>query len=86
MVWVFVLCFAEVVDNMQAHAIRYGNLSQIWVGPRLFVFVDNPAHVEIILNSPECIDKGRSYRFLETVLGSGLISMQSEFTPSALQR
>lgn len=63
---------------MQAHAVRYGNLSQIWIGPRMFVFVDNPAHVEVILNAPECIDKGRSYRFLETIVGNGLISMQSE--------
>lgn len=69
---------AEVVSNMQAHADRYGNLSQLWIGPRLFVFIDNPADVELILNSPDCIDKGRSYRFIDTIVGKGLISMKSE--------
>lgn len=72
-----VCTFADVIENMERHSNKYGNLSKVWIGPRLFVFVSNPTHIEQILNSPVCLNKGLSYRFIENVLGPGLITMES---------
>lgn len=63
---------------MARHSDRYGNLSSLWIGPRLFVFVNQPQHIEQILNSPLCIDKGLSYKFIEKIVGNGLITLKGD--------
>lgn len=66
----------EVVENMQKHGQEFGNMSKIWMGNHLFVYVDDPSHIEAILNSPICINKGASYRFIQNFVGMGLITMR----------
>lgn len=48
---------------------------RFWLGTHLFVYTDYPNVIEQILNSPDCLDKGQSYRFLNNVVGSGLITL-----------
>lgn len=51
-----------------------GNMSKFWMANHLFVYIEDPAHAEIVLNSPASLDKGASYRFIEAFLGLGLIT------------
>lgn len=48
---------------------------RFWLGNAFFVYTDNPKIAEIVLNSPHCLDKGQSYRFLDYILGGGLITL-----------
>lgn len=48
------------------------------MGNHLFVYVDDPSDIEAILNSPICINKGASYRFIQTFVGMGLITMKGD--------
>lgn len=48
---------------------------RFWLGTHLFIYTDYPNVMEQILNSPNCLDKGQSYRFLAAVLGDSLITL-----------
>ncbi|KAG5894243.1 hypothetical protein JTB14_007870 [Gonioctena quinquepunctata] len=49
-------------------------LTKIWLGPKLVYVVSEPEHIQIILNHPKAIEKDSMYRFLETILGCGLLT------------
>lgn len=51
----------------------YENVARIWIGPKLVIFLTNPADVEIILNSSVHIEKSDEYRFFKPWLGNGLL-------------
>lgn len=72
------IALAEVVQTMQDHGKRWGNLSKLWLGNRLFVYVDNPEHAEIILNAPSCINKGDSYKYIQEFVGIGLVTAKGD--------
>lgn len=67
---------AEVIETMEHHSKMYGKMSKVWIGPRLFVFVSDPVLVEQILNSPVCLNKGQSYKYIKNIIGYGLITME----------
>lgn len=71
--------YAEVVDKMQNFFNRHGNLSQVWMGTQLYVLVNDPIDVEMILNSPSCLDKGASYYFINQFFGRGLVTLERIF-------
>lgn len=73
-----IIYVTEVVECMQTHGDKYGNMSKLWIGNNLFVYVDDPSHIEAILNSPKCLNKGGSYRFIENFVGMGLITMRGK--------
>lgn len=50
----------------------------MWLGIQYFIYTDDPQVSEAILNNPHCLDKGRSYRFLSTSLGDGLVTLNGE--------
>lgn len=39
------------------------------IGRQVFVHVHSPAHVQIVLNSPHCLEKAAQYRFLRVNRG-----------------
>lgn len=54
-------------------ATHYQSVCKLWIGPKLIVFLFNPADVEIILSSHVYIDKSSEYQFFQPWLGDGLL-------------
>lgn len=54
----------------------YGGPGKFWLANRLFVYINDPAHCEIILNNSDSMDKGASYDFVSEVIGQGLITLK----------
>lgn len=73
-----VLPIAEIIPTMEYHQKTYGSLSKIWLGPKLLVYVDTPKDIETILTSQICLDKGNSYKFIQKVIGLGLITLRGQ--------
>lgn len=51
----------------------YDAVCKLWIGPKLIVFLFNPADVELILSSHVFIDKSAEYSFFKPWLGDGLL-------------
>lgn len=49
----------------------YNSIMKIWMGPELLIFVDTPESLQIVLNSPKCLDKSALYNNL--ILTKGLV-------------
>lgn len=64
----------------------FGGPGKFWLGNRLFVYIDDPKHLEIILNAPESLDKGDSYNFISESIGLGLITLKCKKTTNQLLR
>ncbi|KFB52028.1 AGAP002196-PA-like protein [Anopheles sinensis] len=47
----------------------YSSPCRIWLGPQLFVYIDNATDLQIVLNSPNCLEKADVYRFFQCELG-----------------
>ncbi|EAT35039.1 AAEL012766-PA [Aedes aegypti] len=47
----------------------YPSPCRAWLGPKLFVFIDNPEDMQVILNSPNCLEKADLYRFFRCEKG-----------------
>ncbi|XP_062535698.1 cytochrome P450 4C1-like [Armigeres subalbatus] len=47
----------------------YPSPCRFWLGPKLFVFIDNAEDIQIVLNSPNCLEKAEPYRFIRSVRG-----------------
>lgn len=54
-------------------SFNYGNVVRVWIGPKLVIFLSDPADVEVILSSNVYIDKSDEYRFFKPWLGNGLL-------------
>jgi cytochrome P450 len=73
--------FSEIVDVIKTMVNKYPSPFQYWLGPKLFVFTDNPDDIQILLNSPNAHSKGETYDLIKTMMGSstdGLISSTGE--------
>lgn len=47
----------------------------MWLGPEMYIVVNDPVDVEAILNSPFCLEKDKAYRLMIDIMGSdGLVS------------
>ncbi|KAI4473304.1 hypothetical protein M0804_015408 [Polistes exclamans] len=53
---------------------NYSSPLILWVGPKLIVFLDDPENIEIILKSSSGYKKNFVYKFINVVLGNGLIT------------
>lgn len=51
----------------------FDSVCKLWIGPKLIVFLFNPADVELILSSHVYIDKSAEYDFFKPWLGDGLL-------------
>ncbi|RVE48931.1 hypothetical protein evm_006393 [Chilo suppressalis] len=64
---------SDIVKDSLEYAEKYGNVVRGWLGPKLFVFLMDPADAEPILNSHVHIDKSTEYDFFKPWLGEGLL-------------
>jgi len=67
----------NVGDNFQKIlkiAKQYASPVRVWVGPKLYLYIDRPEQVQAILNSPNCLEKEKVYKFLTILGGDGLIT------------
>lgn len=65
----------QVIKEVQDQA---GSLGKFWLGSRLFVNIEEPEHMEKVLNDPNCLNKGDSYDYLVDVMGEGLVTMKGK--------
>lgn len=68
--------FLEILDVINDFSKTYGGPGKFWLGNRLFVYIDDPKHFEIILNTPSSLNKGDSYNFICESIGHGLITLK----------
>lgn len=53
----------------------------MWLGPDMFIIVNDPIDVEAILNSPHCLDKDKVYTLVKDGMGThGLITNAGTFS------
>lgn len=56
---------------------EYTTPIRVWLGTKLFIYLDNVEDVEIALAAPECINREDSYQFLKEGLGvDGLFTLE----------
>lgn len=72
----FSFVFAGILDVINDFSKTYGGPGKFWLGNRLFVYIDDPKHFEIILNAPTSLNKGDSYDFIIESIGYGLITLK----------
>lgn len=75
----FAYLFTGILDVINDFSKTYGGPGKFWLGNRLFVYIDDPKHFDIILNTPASLNKGDSYDFISESLGLGLITLKCNF-------
>ncbi|CAH1400031.1 unnamed protein product [Nezara viridula] len=68
----------EIFENLYSKSEIYPDVARVWAGPRLLVFLTNPADIEIVLSSHDHLDKSAEYDFLRPWLGNGLLVSTGE--------
>ncbi|CAG9861617.1 unnamed protein product [Phyllotreta striolata] len=53
---------------------EYPDVMRFWFGPKLFIGVSKPEHIEKILTSPKAMNKDDFYKFLSLAIGEGLLT------------
>lgn len=50
---------------------------RIWLGTKLFVYIDNVEDVEVVLSSAQCINRAEIYQYLNEALGvNGIFTLE----------
>ena len=64
---------SDVFRTILEKSVTYDldSVAKLWIGPKLIVFLFNPADVELILSSHVYIDKSAEYDFFKPWLGEG---------------
>ncbi|KAI7815567.1 cytochrome p450 [Rhyzopertha dominica] len=63
----------DIFERVYSYSFEYKDVTRVWIGPRLVIFLVDPRDVELILSSHVYIDKSREYRFFRPWLGNGLL-------------
>lgn len=76
---------SDVFKTLMDSKIKYDldSVAKLWIGPKLVVFLFNPADVELILSSHVYIDKSAEYDFFKPWLGEGLLISTGKLKLSA---
>lgn len=71
------LIVPKIVDDFYCQAseffMKYGSPFRVWMGPELWIGTNDPKDIEIILNSPTCLQRNPFLRIVE-ILGNGLVT------------
>lgn len=66
--------FKNIFDILTTISDGYGEeIVKIWIGPELLVFADVPQIIQIVMNSPKCLDKSSFYTQFKLELGLGML-------------
>lgn len=57
---------------------RYDHPTRIWVGTDLYILTANPDDVQMILTCPECLNRDSTYKFVQPLMGNGLVTLPAE--------
>lgn len=68
----------DILDLVTEFNKEYG-LVRLWLGPMLNVFICTPEDAEIYYSSPALLDRSEHFKFLEYLLGKGLLTANGEF-------
>lgn len=56
---------------------KHNSPIRIWLGTKLFVYVDNVEDVEVVLSSAECTNREEIYQYLKEALGvNGVFTLE----------
>ncbi|XP_029164213.1 cytochrome P450 4C1-like isoform X2 [Nylanderia fulva] len=59
----------EIFGFLLSFARDYSSPFQVWMGNKLFIGIYEPDQIKIILQSGNCLNKGKLYKFIEPALG-----------------
>lgn len=54
---------------------KYDHPTRIWVGTDLYILTADPEFVQIILNAPECLNRDKAYKYVQPLMGNGLVTL-----------
>lgn len=57
---------------------RYDHPTRIWVGTDLYVLTTDPDEVQVVLNSPESLNRDTVYKYVMPLMGNGLVTLPAE--------
>ena len=46
-----------------------GDIVRVWLGPKCFIIVNSAENLQIVANSPDCLEKSEIYRLIPIVNG-----------------
>lgn len=70
---------SEIMKKVERLGHTYGLPMRFWLGNRFVILYNRPEHLEVILNSPQTLDKGNVYEFITKVMGGeGLFTSSGE--------
>lgn len=67
------ILITSILDKYQQH-----KLVKVWLGPWLFVFINDPELVQKVLHSNQCLEKSFFYKFWK--LDNGLMSAKRKIS------
>jgi len=59
---------------------EHHEMTRFWLGPALFIIVNDPKLIEVVLHSPKCVEKSFFYKFLR--LDKGLLAAKRKLNNS----
>lgn len=59
----------SIFTEIQRHLSIYHSPAKMWFGPLLVILIDNPEDLQVVLNSPDCLEKASIYKFFNCPLG-----------------
>lgn len=59
----------QICDLIQKWLKEYPSPAKIWLGPMLALLIDDPNDLQIVLNSPSCLEKAKPYTFFGYSMG-----------------
>lgn len=68
--------FQKIFQILDEISNQYDSLVKAWLGPELLIFADTPEALQIVLNSPNCLDKSPLYDVM--LLTKGLLIVSGE--------
>lgn len=69
----------EILLYLDKMSANYATPLRLWLGTKLFIYLDNVEDVEIILAAPECINREESYQFMKEALGvDGIFTLEGK--------
>lgn len=68
--------FKQIFDVLATITEGYKSPAAFWLGPELIVYAETPESLQIVLNSPKCLDKSNLYRTF--ALKKGLVCSGGE--------
>lgn len=65
---------ARIFKKMLNLCEKYDPIAKCWFGPKVVYAIAKPEHLQMVLNSPQCLHKDPIYKYLDSVLGSGILT------------